>query len=98
MEYTTRLRSVLICGPGEHFPARSLVYSVHNWRRIVSLIWNLRLLQLAKKHTPLRLRIHPPDYSSRYLGLIKPLSVRWFRKDPTTTVDWIGINELLTFR
>ena len=93
MEYTTRLRSVLDLRSGEHFPARTLVYSVHNnWRRSVSLVWNRGLLQLAKNKTLLRLSIHPPDYSfpaiwdqiERFIN--EMVQVR----TPTTYQDWIG--------
>ena len=45
------------------FPARTLVYSVHNnWRRAISRSWNAALFRLLKTNPLLRISIHPPDY------------------------------------
>src|ERR671931_1505931 len=64
LEYTTRLRSVCDLRSDSTFPARTLVYSVHNnWRRTLSRSWNAALFRLMKTKPPLRISIHPPDYS-----------------------------------
>src|SRR5262245_40358728 len=44
LEYTTRLRTVCDLRSASIFPARTLVYSVHNsWRRALSRNWNAAL-------------------------------------------------------
>src|SRR5213592_2168986 len=64
LEYTTRLRSVCDLRSGSIFPARTLVYSVHNgWRRGVSRLWNATLFRLLSGSLLLRISIHPSDYS-----------------------------------
>jgi uncharacterized protein len=92
LEYTTRLRTIVDLRSGDAFPARSLVYSVSTeWRRAVSLTWNLSLFQLAKQKRLVRLSIHPADHSFPAIwGQIE----RFIRemttlKLPTTYRDWI---------
>jgi predicted deacetylase len=64
LEYTTRLRNVCDLRSGNIFPARTLVYSVHNrWRRMLSRSWNAVLFRLLKTKSLLRISIHPRDYS-----------------------------------
>ncbi len=93
MEYTTRLRTVLDLRSGESFPARSLVYSVHNnWRRMASLLWNRALLQATRDKTLLRLSVHPPDCR---FPVIWDQIERFLRemteaRTPTTYQDWIA--------
>jgi uncharacterized protein len=92
LEYTTRLRSVCDLRSGNVFPARTLVYSVHNnWRCSLSRGWNAMLFPLLKTNPLLRVSIHPPDYSQpviwkQILGFIQALNgVR----TATTYQDWI---------
>ena len=92
LEYTTRLRTVSDLRSESIFPARTLVYSVHNsWRRALSRGWNAALFRLLKTKPLLRLSIHPPDYSQptiwkQILGFISATkSVR----TATTYQDWI---------
>src|SRR2546423_528044 len=64
MEYTTRIGSVMDLRSGDTFGSRSLVYSVRNeWRRQVSLCWNVALAQVSRAQSLVRLSIHPVDYS-----------------------------------
>src|SRR5437763_3291442 len=64
LEYTTRLRSVCDLRSGNVFPARTLVYSVHNsWRCSISRGWNAALFRFLKTRPLMRVSIHPPDYS-----------------------------------
>src|SRR6516164_4482279 len=66
MEYTTRLRTVCDLRSGNVFPARTLVYSVHNsWRRSLSRSWNAASFPFLKGTSLLRISIHPSDYSHR---------------------------------
>ncbi len=54
MEYTTRLRSVCDLRSGNIFPARAVVYSVHNsWRRALSRSWNDVPIPFAQTQTAL---------------------------------------------
>ncbi len=63
LEYTTRLRTVCDLRSESVFPARTLVYSVHNtWRRALSRSWNATLFHLMRTNPLLRISIHPPDY------------------------------------
>jgi predicted deacetylase len=97
LEYTTRLRSVSDLRLGNIFPARTLVYSVHNaWRRALSCSWNAALFRLLKTKSLLRISIHPPDYSqpaiwNQILGFIEATkNVR----TATTYQDWIAEQRL----
>jgi uncharacterized protein len=97
LEYTTRLRSVCDLRSGNIFPARTLVYSVHNgWRRVLSRSWNAALFRLLKTKSLLRISIHPPDYSqpaiwNQILGFIEATkNVR----TATTYQDWIAEQRL----
>ena len=92
LEYTTRLHSVFDLRSGKVFPARTLVYSVHNnWRSSVSRSWNAALFLFLKTNPLLRVSIHPPDYSQpvvwkQILGFIHASNgVR----TATTYQDWI---------
>jgi predicted deacetylase len=93
LEYTTRLGSICDLRSGNVFPARTLVYSVHNsWRRAFSRSWNNALFCLLKPKPLLRISIHPPDYSQpaiwkQILGFIAATkNVR----TATTYQDWIA--------
>jgi predicted deacetylase len=97
LEYTTRLRTVCDLRSGDVFPARTLVYSVHNtWRRELSRTWNSTLFRLFKSKLLLRISIHPPDYSqpaiwTQILGFIEATkNVR----TATTYQDWIAEQRL----
>src|SRR6266436_6623238 len=97
LEYTTRLRSVCDLRSESIFPARTLVYSVHNgWRRGLSRSWNAALFRLLKNNPLLRISIHPADYSQptiwkQILGFIAATrSVR----TATTYQDWIAEQRL----
>ena len=93
MEYTTRLQTVSDLRSGQHFPAQSLVYSVHSkWRRAVSLAWNKTLFGLSGSKPLVRVSIHPPD--TAYSGIWRQIE-GFIRKlaevrTPTTYQDWIG--------
>jgi uncharacterized protein len=93
LEYTTRLRSVCDFRSGNVFPARALVYSVHNsWRRALSRSWNDALFRLLKPKPLLRISIHPPDYSQpaiwkQILGFIAATKTT---RIATTYQDWIA--------
>jgi uncharacterized protein len=93
IQYTTRLRTIRDLRSGDAFAARSLVYSVSSdWRRAVSLVWNLGVFQLAKQRPLVRLSIHPSDHSfpaiwrqiERFISEMIPLKV------PTTYWDWVA--------
>jgi uncharacterized protein len=101
MEYTTRLGSVVDLRSGDDFPARSLVYSVHNrWRRMTSLFWNAALFQIAKNKALLRLSLHPPDYSfpAIWRQIERFISEMAQIRTPTTYQDWIAEQRLRTAR
>src|SRR5215472_10608883 len=93
LEYTTRLRTVCDLRSESTFPARTLVYSVHNnWRRALSRSWNAVLFRLMKSKPLLRISIHPPDYSQpmiwkQILGFISAMKGE---RTPTTYQDWIA--------
>src|SRR2546429_6058901 len=97
LEYTTRLRSVCDLRSGSIFPARTLVYSVHNgWRRGLSRSWNAALFRLLKNNPLLRISIHPPDYSQpsiwkQILGFIAATKTA---RTATTYQDWIAEQRL----
>ena len=97
LEYTTRLRSVCDLRSGSIFPARTLVYSVHNgWRRGLSRSWNAALFHLLKTKPLLRISIHPPDYSQptiwkQILGFIAATKSA---RTATTYQDWIAEQRL----
>src|SRR5437762_8386675 len=58
LEYTTRLRTVCDLRSQSVFPARTLVYSVHNsWRRALSRSWNAGLFRLMRSKPLLRISI-----------------------------------------
>jgi len=92
LEYTTRLRTVCDLRSQSVFPARTLVYSVHNsWRRALSRSWNAGLFHLMRSKPLLRISIHPPDYShpviwKQILGFI---SATKSARTATTYLDWI---------
>jgi uncharacterized protein len=97
LEYTTRLRTVCDLRSDSTFPARALVYSVHNsWRLALSRTWNAALFRLLKTKPLLRISIHPPDYSQpaiwkQILGFIA--ATRDVRT-ATTYQDWIAEQRL----
>lgn len=97
LEYTTRLRTVCDLRSDSTFPARALVYSVHNtWRLALSRSWNAALFRLLKTKPLLRISIHPPDYSQpaiwkQILGFIA--ATRDVRT-ATTYQDWIAEQRL----
>lgn len=92
LEYTTRLRTVCDLRSQSIFPARTLVYSVHNsWRRALSHSWNAALFRLMTTKPLLRISIHPPDYSQptiwkQVLGFIAATKRS---RTATTYLDWI---------
>ena len=97
MEYTTRLRTVCDLRSGEVFPARTLVYSVHNnWRRALSRTWNAAMFRFLKSKPLLRISVHPHDYSHRaiwgqILDFVRTLSGE---RTATTYQDWIAEQRL----
>jgi len=97
LEYTTRLRSVYDLRSQSIFPARTLVYSVHNaWRRALSRSWNAALFRLMTTKPLLRISIHPPDYSQpaiwkQILGFIAATKAA---RTATTYQDWIAEQRL----
>jgi uncharacterized protein len=97
LEYTTRLRTVCDLRSESVFPARTLVYSVHNkWRRALSRSWNAALFRLLKSKPLLRISIHPPDYSQptvwkQILGFIAATKSA---RTATTYQDWIAEQRL----
>ena len=97
LEYTTRLRGVFDLRSESIFPARTLVYSVHNnWRRAFSRIWNAALFRLMKTKPLLRISIHPLDYSQptiwkQILGFIATTKGA---RTATTYQDWIAEQRL----
>ena len=97
LEYTTRLRTVCDLRSESIFPARTLVYSVHNsWRRALSCSWNAALFRLLKTKPLLRISIHPPDYSQptiwkQILGFIAATKSA---RTATTYQDWIAEQRL----
>jgi predicted deacetylase len=97
LEYTTRLRSVCDLRSESTFPARTLVYSVHNnWRRALSRSWNAALFRLLRSKPLLRISIHPPDYSQptiwkQILGFIAATKSA---RTATTYQDWIADQRL----
>jgi predicted deacetylase len=97
MEYTTRLRSVCDLRSGNVFPARTLVYSVHNaWRRALSRSWNAALFRLLKNKALLRLSIHPRDYSQRaiWTQILEFIAATKSARTATTYQDWIAEQRL----
>lgn len=97
LEYTTRLRAVCDLRSDTIFPARTLVYSVHNtWRRALSRSWNATLFRLLKTKPLLRISIHPSDYSQpgvwkQILGFIAAIKSA---RTATTYQDWIAEQRL----
>jgi hypothetical protein len=97
LEYTTRLRSVCDLRSQSIFPARTLVYSVHNtWRRTLSRSWNAALFRLMRTKPLLRISIHPPDYSQptiwkQILGFIAATKSA---RTATTYQDWVAEQRL----
>jgi predicted deacetylase len=97
LEYTTRLRTVSDLRSESIFPARTLVYSVHNnWRRALSRTWNAALFRFLKTKPLLRISIHPPDYSQptiwkQILGFITATKSA---RNATTYQDWIAEQRL----
>jgi len=92
MEYTTRLRSVCDLRSGDVFPARTLVYSVHNnWRRAVSRTWNAAMFRLLKSKPLLRISIHPPDYfhTPIWTQILAFIKATGSARTATTYQDWI---------
>ncbi len=60
--YTTRLGSVTDLLLNRTYLSQSLVYSVRSgWRRVASLLWNRLLRRRLRRHSLLRLGLHPPD-------------------------------------
>jgi uncharacterized protein len=97
LEYTTRLRTVCDLRLESTFPARTLVYSIHNnWRRAFSRSWNAALFRLMKTKPLLRISIHPADYSQpaiwkQILGFIAATKGA---RIATTYQDWIAEQRL----
>src|SRR5215813_13186035 len=97
LEYTTRLRTIRDLRFDSIFPARTLVYSVHNnWRRALSRNWNAALFRLMRTKPLLRISIHPPDYSQpgiwkQILGFI---ATARNARTATTYQDWIAEQRL----
>src|SRR6266705_4684361 len=97
LEYTTRLRTVCDLRSESIFPARTLVYSVHNnWRRALSRSWNEALFRLLETKPLLRISIHPPDYSqptiwNQILGFIAATKSA---RTATTYQDWVAEQRL----
>jgi predicted deacetylase len=97
MEYTTRLRTVCDLRSGEVFPARTLVYSVHNnWRRAASGTWNAAMFRFLESKPLLRISIHPSDYFHpaiwrQILGFVTATSAL---RTSTTYQDWIAEQRL----
>jgi len=97
LEYTTRLRTVCDLRSESIFPARTLVYSVHNnWRRALSRSWNAALFRLLETKPLLRISIHPPDYSQptiwkQILGFIAATKSA---RTATTYQDWVAEQRL----
>lgn len=97
LEYTTRLRTVCDLRSESIFPARTLVYSVHNnWRRALSRSWNAALFRLLKTKPLLRISIHPRDYSQptiwkQILGFIAATRTT---RTATTYQDWVAEQRL----
>jgi predicted deacetylase len=97
LEYTTRLRSVCDLRSGNVFPARTLVYSVHNaWRRELSRSWNAALFRLLKTEALLRISIHPHDYSQRAIWkqILEFIAATRTARTATTYQDWIAEQRL----
>src|SRR5215813_186787 len=97
LEYTTRLRSVCDLRSGNVFPARTVVYSVHNaWRRTLSRSWNAALFHLLKTKTLLRISIHPRDYSQRAIWnqILDFIAATRSARTATTYKDWIAEQRL----
>jgi len=97
MEYTTRVHSVCDLRSGNIFPARTLVYSVHNnWRRSLSRTWNAALFRLLKTKPLLRISIHPPDYSETTIWkqILGFLAATKSARTATTYQDWIAEQRL----
>src|SRR6266550_672478 len=97
LEYTTRLRSVCDLRSGSVFPARTLVYSVHNnWRRSLSRSWNAALFRLLKTKTLLRISIHPCDFSQRaiWTQILEFIAATKTARTATTYQDWIAEQRL----
>jgi len=96
-EYTTPPRTVCDLRSESVFPARTLVYSVHNtWRCALSRSWNAALFRLLKTKPLLRISIHPPDYSHptiwrQVTGMIERAIGS---RTATTYQDWIAQQRL----
>jgi predicted deacetylase len=97
MEYTTHLRTVCDLRSENVFPARTVVYSVHNrWRRAVSRTWNAAVFRFVKSRPLLRISIHPRDYChpaiwNQIVGFVSATSSR---RTVTTYQDWIAEQRL----
>ena len=92
LEYTTRLRTVCDLRSESTFPARTLVYSVHNnWRRAISRSWNAALFGLLKTNPLLRISIHPPDYfqPTIWKQILSFIAASKNARTATTYQDWI---------
>ena len=93
MEYTTRLTGVRDLRFGNHYPARTLVYSVGSgWRRGASMIWNGALARHLTGARLARVSIHPPDLDHREIWQqILRLTDRLVENRTATTYrDWIA--------
>jgi len=97
LEYTTRLCTVCDLRSESTFPARTLVYSVHNnWRRALSRSWNAALFRLMKTRPLLRISIHPPDYSQTTIWrqILSFIAATKSVRTATTYQDWIAEQRL----
>ncbi|MEY2557910.1 MAG: uncharacterized protein QOE34_1335 [Verrucomicrobiota bacterium] len=93
MEYTTRLAEVRDLRSGNHFPARTLVYSVRSgWRRAASLAWNGALARQLTGATLARVSLHPPDrdHSEIWRQILRLTDRLVENRTPTTYRDWIA--------
>jgi uncharacterized protein len=97
LEYTTRLRTVCDLRSESIFPARTLVYSVHNkWRRALSRSWNAALFRLMRTKPLLRISIHPPDYCQPTIWkqILAFIAATKSARTATTYQDWIAQQRL----
>jgi predicted deacetylase len=93
MEYTTRLAEVRDLRSGNHFPARTLVYSVRSgWRRAASLAWNGALARQLTGATLARVSLHPPDrdHAEIWRQILRLTDRLVENRTPTTYRDWIA--------
>ena len=101
LEYTTRLHCVCDLRSDSIFPARTLVYSVHNhWRRALSRSWNAALFRVLKTKPLLRISIHPPDYYQPGIWnqILSFITATRNARTTTTYQDWVAEQRLRNLR